>query len=121
MRRAFERTAAENHSGMSHVRHSQVQTTTIEPGVLYRLTRRLHFFPRPSDYQELCFRIAKKALDLPVPDWREKYQLGMLLQHLDKLDAEAVQRWLLAASEINELAAMVMLDAMDFFCDCLRF
>jgi hypothetical protein len=93
---------------------------TNQPGELERLTTRLYSFPRTTDYQRLCFGIAQRALDLPAADWHGRDQ-GKLLRHLDQLDAMSVQRWLLAAADINDLAAMVMVDAIDLVCDCWRF
>jgi hypothetical protein len=91
-----------------------------QPGELDRLTASLYRFPRVTEYQRLCFRIAKKSLDLPAADWQGKDD-GKILRQLDTLDGMSVQQWLLEASEINALAAMVMVDAIDFFCDCLEF
>ena len=87
-----------------------------------RLRRRLFRYPRPTQYQEFCLRIADKSLDLPVHDWcSEVTTEGRRLRDSDHLDYWAVQRWILEAIELNGLAAMVMLDAMDFFSDCLHF
>jgi len=99
-----------------------IKFNPTQPGELDRLASTSYLLPRVTNYQRLCFRIARRALDLPAPDWRGTFaREGMCLRHLDQLDPIPIQRWLLEASEVNELAAMVMLDAMDFFCDCLRF
>jgi hypothetical protein len=45
----------------------------------------------------------------------------MCQRHLDKLDASIVEQWVLDAARIDALAGMVLLDAIDFFLECLRF
>ncbi len=92
------------------------------PGDLERLHSQLFYFPRPTQYQQFCFRIAEKSLDLPVFDWHgQETSQDRLLRHLGRLDAWTVQRWLLEAAQLDGLAAMVILDAMEFLSDCLRF
>lgn len=91
------------------------------PGELDRLRLRLAFFPGLTQYQQFCLRIADRSLDLPAQNREHEPVEGLAQRHKDRLDMWVVDRWLLEATEIDGLAAMVMLDAMEYFVRCLDF
>jgi hypothetical protein len=71
--------------------------------------------PRATHYQELCGQVGRLMLDLPT----DPGPPAALWRHSGDLYPGVLQRWVLAVLRQNKLAAMLLLDALDYLTSLL--
>ena len=93
-------------------------------GRVGEIAARLAFIPMAAQthYQMLCIRLGELVLDLPVPEWRgDRLVSNKRMRESDRLNVWAVNRWILEVTTLNPLAGMVLLDAVENYCEWLCF
>lgn len=71
--------------------------------------------PRPTQYEAFCARVGKLMLDLPIDIFPgQSGQPIHRLRHCDELYPASLENWVLTVLEENRLAAMLLLDVLDY-------